>query len=33
MDYITGIINEATGKTKEVVEDIAEPAVDKKSVE
>ena len=34
MDYITGIINEATGKTKEVVEDIPEPALDnKKSVE
>ena len=33
MDYITGAINEATGKAKEVVEEASEPAADKESVE
>ena len=33
MDYITGTINEATGKVKEVVEEANEPAADKESVE
>ena len=33
MDYITGTINEATGKVKEVVEEATEPAADKESVE
>ena len=32
MDYITGTMNEATGKAKEVVEDASEPTADKESV-
>lgn len=33
MDYITGTINDATGRAKEVVEETNEPAADKESVE
>ena len=33
MDYITETVNEATGKGKEVVDDVKEPAAEKESVE